>query len=114
MGNKGSTETTTAAAPLTPVQEREVGLRICTGASRILLPSRAPQENIYEDYVTPALSSVSSRASASAPSPVVGGVSGTPPILTRPHTEHKRPHGIERRSMTVVGRGGGDQVNLHH
>ncbi|CAI8036185.1 hypothetical protein GBAR_LOCUS20294 [Geodia barretti] len=104
MGNKGSTD---SAPSLTPVQQREVraacDLASCIPAL-LLVVFIFYQENLYEDYVTPALSSVSGGR---APGPAATGGSGTPPILTRPHTEHRRPQqGLERRSMTVVGRGG--------
>ena len=106
MGNKGSTD---SAPSLTPVQQREVraacDLASCIPALLFIFY----QENLYEDYVTPALSSVSGGR---APGPAATGGSGTPPILTRPHTEHRRPQqGLERRSMTVVGRG--DIVRLY-
>ena len=110
MGNKGSTD---SAPSLTPVQQREVraacDLASCIPALLLLVVFIFYQENLYEDYVTPALSSVSGGR---APGPAATGGSGTPPILTRPHTEHRRPQqGLERRSMTVVGRG--DIVRLY-
>ena len=93
MGNKGSTE---APSGLTGAQEREVSQ---LPLQPNYLQTARPQENIYEDY-TPAVSSLT------RPAP-----SGAPPILPRPPPEHRRvPLGIERRSMTVVGRGSSDQV----